>query len=111
MLGRSGYDGNLDYLMRVVVEDPSQLIVWSEDNKVVGHAVWHESNTEEHRKRDPRDEEDREALERLLGSKKDFIELHEMWLIKEYRGKGYGEMFHDFFEKFMKDKGYSDLVF
>jgi len=108
---RSGYDGNLDYLINVIIKGSSQLIVWREDNKVVGHAVWHESNTEEHRKGDPRDKEDREALKRLLGRKKDFVELHEIWLIKEYRGKGYGEMFHNFFEKFMKDKGYSDIVF
>lgn len=108
---RSGYDGKLDHLMNVVVKDPSQLIVWKENNKVVGHAVWHESNTEEHRKGDPRDKEDREALERLLGKNRGFIELHEIWLIEKYRGKGYGELFHDFFEQLMKDKGYSDIVF
>jgi ribosomal protein S18 acetylase RimI-like enzyme len=39
------------------------------------------------------------------------LELHEICLIKECRGKGYGEMFHDFFEKFMKDKDYFDIVF
>ena len=48
---RNGYDGSLDYLMNVVVKDPSQLIVCRE-NKVVGHAVWHETNTKEHRKGD-----------------------------------------------------------
>jgi GNAT superfamily N-acetyltransferase len=106
-----GYDENLDYMMNVVIKDSSQLIVWREDNEVVGHAVWHESNTEEHRKGDPREKEDTEALEKLLGGKKNFVELHEIWLIEEYRGKGYGEMFHAFFEKFMKDKGYSDVVF
>jgi GNAT superfamily N-acetyltransferase len=105
-----GYDENLDYMMNVVIKDSSQLIVWREDNKVVGHAVWHESNTEEHRKGDPREKEDTEALKKLLGEK-EFVELHEIWLIEEYRGKGYGEMFHDFFEKFMKDKGCSDIVF
>jgi hypothetical protein len=36
---RSGYDGNLDYLMNVVIKDSSQLIVWREDNKVLGHAA------------------------------------------------------------------------
>jgi GNAT superfamily N-acetyltransferase len=105
------YDENLNYMMNVVIKHPSQLIVWREDDKVVGHAVWHESNTEEHRKGDPRGKEDTEALEKLLDGKKNFVELHEIWLIEEYRGKGYGEMFHDFFEKFMKDKGYSDIVF
>jgi len=109
---RSGYDGNINHLMNVVIKDPSQLIVMKENNKIVGHAVWHESNTEEHRKGDPRDKEDTEALEKLLGGKKrDFVELHEVWLIEEYRGKGYGELFHAFFEKLMKNKGYHDIIF
>ena len=51
------------------------------------------------------------VLEKLLGGKKGFVELHEIWLIKEYRGEGYGEMFYDFFEKFMKGKGYSDIIY
>jgi GNAT superfamily N-acetyltransferase len=108
---RNGYDGNLDHLMNVVVKDPSQLIVWRENDKSVGHAVWHETNTEEHRKGDARDKEDREALEKLLGKKKDLVELHEIWLVKEYRRKGYGNEFFDFFETYMKSKGYVDLVF
>jgi GNAT superfamily N-acetyltransferase len=106
-----GYDENLDYMMNVVIKNPSQLIVWREDDKVVGHAVWHESNTEEHRSGDPRDREDREALSKLLGNKKNFVELHEWWLIEKYRGKGYGNKFLDFFESYMKSNGYSDLVF
>lgn len=53
----------------------------------------------------------RAVLEKLLGGKKDFVELHEIWLIKECRGEGYGEMFYDFFEKFMKRKGYSDIIY
>jgi hypothetical protein len=89
---RNGYDGNLDHLRNVVIKDSSQLIVWKENGRIVGHAVWHESNTEEHRKGDPRDKEDIEVLEKLLGEKKDFVELHEIWLIKEYRGKGYGNV-------------------
>jgi ribosomal protein S18 acetylase RimI-like enzyme len=108
---RSGYDGNLDHLMNVVIKDPAQLIVWKENDRIVGHSVWHESNTIEHRKRDPRDNKDREALKKLLGKKKDFVELHEIWLIKEYRQKGYGNEFFDFFETYMKSKGYADLVF
>jgi RimJ/RimL family protein N-acetyltransferase len=108
---RNGYNGNLDHLMNVVVKDKSQLIVWRENDKIVGHAVWHESNTEEHRKGVPRDKEDREALERLLGSKKDFVELHEWWLIEKYRGKGYANEFLDFFEAHMKSKGHVNLVF
>ena len=106
-----GYDENLDYMMNVVIKDPSQLIVWRQNKKIVGHAVWHESNTEEHRKGDPREKEDTKALRKLLGGKKNFVELHEIWLTEGYRGKGYGDMFHDFFEELMKAKGYSDIVF
>jgi ribosomal protein S18 acetylase RimI-like enzyme len=106
-----GYDENLDYMMNVVIKHPSQLIVWRKKNKIVGHAVWHESNVKEHRKGDPRDKEDREALMKLLGKKKDFVELHEIWLVKECRGEGYGNEFFDFFEAFMKSRGYVDLVF
>jgi GNAT superfamily N-acetyltransferase len=105
------YDENLNYMLNVVINDPAQLIVWREDGTIVGHAVWHESTVEEHRKGDPRTKEDRDALRKLLGGKKDFVELHEIWLTERYRGKGYGEMFHDFFEKLMKARGYSDVVF
>jgi len=106
-----GYDENLDYMLNVVITDPSQLIVWRQDNKIVGHAIWHESNSKEHRKGDPRDKEDTQILENLLGRKKNFVELHEIWLIREYRGKGFGNEFFDFFEKFMKDKGHADIIF
>jgi GNAT superfamily N-acetyltransferase len=108
---RSGYDGPLDHLINVVIKEPSQLIVWREGEKIVGHAVWHETSTEEHRKGDPRSKEDREALEMLLGEKKNFVELHELWLTKEYRGRGHGGKFFEFFEGLMKSKGFDDIVF
>ncbi len=102
----------LRMLVNIVKGNFLQLIVWRQDSKIVGHAVWHESNTEEHRKGGyPRDKEDRETLRKLLGKKKDFVELHEIWLIKKYRKKGYGNEFFNFFETFMKSKGYADLVF
>jgi len=109
---RNGYeDGNLEHLIKKVIKDSSQLIVWRKNNKIVGHAVWHESNTREHRKGDSRDQEDTGALEKLLEGKKDFIELHEIWLMKEYRGKGYGKRFFDFFEEFIRNKGYDSIVY
>jgi len=110
---RSGYDGDrdLEILMKKVIKDSSQLIVWRENNEIIGHAVWHETNTEEHRKGEPRDKEDKEALEKLLGGKKDFVELHEIWLMKEYRGKGYGKKFFEFFEEFIRNKGYNSIVY
>jgi len=81
---------------KIVTQDPAHLIVWRENNKIIGDAIWHETSTDEHRKEVPRDEEDREILEKLLGGKKDFVELHEVWLMKEYRGRGYGKKFFDF---------------
>jgi len=96
---------------KIITANPSHLIVWREDNNIIGHAIWHETNTEEHRKGAPRDKEDREILENLLGEKKaDFIELHELWLLEEYRGRGYGKKFFDFFEEFMRKKGYDKIV-
>lgn len=107
----NGYDGSLEHLINVVIKDPSQLIVWREDGKVVSHAVWHEGNTEEHRKGEARYREDTEAVEKLLGGKKRFVELHELWLTKEYRRKGHGEQFFTFFEDLMESKGFDDIVF
>ena len=108
---RNGYDGDLDYLMRVVVKDASQLIVWMNDSKVVGHGVWHENNTREHAGGQARNREDSEALKKLVGKKKRFAELHKIWFTKEYRGKGYGNLFHQSFEEYMREKGYSNLIF
>ena len=98
-------------MIKKVIKDSSQLIVWRENGKIVGHGVWHESNTEEHRQGVRRDKEDREVLEKLLGGKKDFVELHEIWLMKDYRGKGYGKRFFEFFEDYMKSRGYDSIVY
>jgi len=87
------------------------LIVWKENGEIIGHAIWHESNSEEHRKGDPRDKVDREILEKLLGGKKDFVELHEVWLIEEQRRKGYGKEFFEFFEQFIKNRGYDSIIY
>ena len=109
---RNGYDdGDLEHLIKKVIKDASQLIVWRKNDKIVGHAVWHESNTREHRKGNPRDQEDKEALEKLLGAKKNFVELHEIWLMKEHRGKGHGKRFFKFFEDYMKSRGYDSIVY
>jgi GNAT superfamily N-acetyltransferase len=109
--GRNRYGGDLEHLLKKVIKASSQLIVWRENEEIVGHAVWHETNTEEHRKGDPRDKEDKEALEKLLGGKKDFVELHEIWLMKGYRGNGYGKSFFEFFKEFIKSKGYDTIIF
>ncbi len=104
-------EGELEKLETLLKNNLLNLIVWRENGEIIGHAMWHETNTEEHRKGDPRDKEDREILERLLGGKKSFVELHEVWLTKENRGKSYGKMFFGFFEQFMRDKGYESIIF
>ncbi len=96
--------------MRYVMEDPTHLILWKEGDGILGHAIWHESNTDEHRKGVPRDDDDRRILRELLGGKQSFIELHELWLAKEHRGKGYGKQFFEFFEKFVSSRGYDMIV-
>jgi len=97
---------------RIVIQDPAHLIVWREDNEIIGDAIWHETSTDEHRKGVPRDREDREILRKLYGGKKgNIIELHEVWLREEYRGKGYGKRFFEFFEEFIRKKGYDSFVY
>lgn len=100
-----------DIERRYIEDDPSHLIVWREGSEILGHALWHESNTEEHRKGDPRDDQDRELLRTLAGGQKSFVELHELWLRKEHRGKRYGKLFFDFFEDFIAKKGHNAIVY
>jgi len=96
----------------IIKKDPSHLIVWRENDEIIGDAIWHESSTDEHRKGDPRDKEDRVILRRLLRGRKDnIVELHEVWLKKKHRGKGYGKKFFEFFEKFVKMKGFDSIVY
>jgi GNAT superfamily N-acetyltransferase len=107
-----GFSAELgDLWERILSENPSQLIVFRENSEIIGHAIWHPTSTKEHRKGDPRDKEDTEILERLLGGEKDFVELHEIWLRKEHRGKGYGNKFFDFFEEFIKNQGYDSIIY
>jgi len=96
---------------RVLVENPSLLIIMRENDEIIGHLIWHESSTDEHRKGDPRDEEDKQILNRLAGGKEDLVELHEVWLKKRYRGKGYGRQLFEFIENFLRKRGYSSFVY
>lgn len=95
----------------IVKSDPSHLIAMIEGDQVFGWAIWHESSTREHRKGFPRDDEDREILESLTNETCEIIELHELWLKKAHRGIGYGRQFFDFFENFVKTKGYDKIVY
>ena len=97
---------------KIITQDPSHLIIWRENNKIIGDAIWHDTNTEEHRVGDPRDREDREILRKLCGGKKgNIVELHEIWLRKKYRGKGYDKRFFEFFEEFIGKKGYDSIMY
>lgn len=92
-----------------IKRDSSHLIVLREGNEIIGHAIWHEECIEGFR--ETRDKEVREALEKLLRERKDFVELHEVWLEVKYRGKGYGSKFFEFFEDFIREKGYDSIVY
>jgi len=95
-----------------IKKDPSHLIVWREGNEIVGHAIWHETSTDEHKKGDPRDEQDKQILRELLGGTKDnIVELHEIWLRKKYRGRGYGNRFFEFFEAFCRKRRHDSIVY
>lgn len=58
----NGYNEDLDDMISHV-KNPTQLIIWKKNDKIVGHAIWHESNTETHGKAGPpRNKDDSEAL-------------------------------------------------
>ena len=95
----------------LIEQDPEQLIVWREEGTIVGHTLWHKASTDEHRPGSPRDGDDKALLRELFEGKKEIIELHEVWLKKEHRGKGYGNQFFDFFEKLMRSKQYTEIAY
>ncbi len=95
----------------IIKRDPHHLIVWREVDEILGHAIWHESSTEEHRKGVARDEDDKRLLRELLGGRRDFVELHEIWLRTKFRGRGHGERFFDFFEDLIKKRGYGSIAY
>jgi GNAT superfamily N-acetyltransferase len=94
-----------------VENDPKHLIVWTDQGEIVGHNIWHETNTEEMTPGDPRDVDDRNTLRKLFGGMtENLVELHELWLITEHRGKGYGSQFFVFFEDFVSRNGFDGIV-
>jgi GNAT superfamily N-acetyltransferase len=80
-----------------------------ENNEIIGHVIWHEERVDGFRL--PGEEEVRIVLERLLGEKKDFVELHKVWLEEKHRGKGYDKKFFEFFEDFAKKRGFDSIVY
>lgn len=94
-----------------VKRDPNHLIVWVDRGEIVGHCIWHETSTDEMSPGDPRDREDSEYLKQLLGGKKEnLVELHELWLRSDHRGKGFGHQFFSFFEDYISERGFDGIV-
>jgi GNAT superfamily N-acetyltransferase len=91
--------------------NPDHLIIWRKDGEIIGHTIWHESSTDEHRKGDSRDPEDQATLRQLFGGKAEFVELHEIWLKEAHRGNGYGSKFFTFFEDLMQRKGFTEIAY
>ncbi len=110
-IGQRVAEGELERLKSSLDSGMCNLIVFRENDEIIGHAIWHESTTEEHREGDPRDRVDGEILQGFMGKGKDFIELDELWLTEEHRRKGYGKRFFDFFEDYIRRKGYDSLVY
>ncbi len=96
---------------RILMEDRSHCILWMEGQEILGHVLWHECSTLYHRKGDFRDKADREILEVFFGKNKPLVELHEVWLKEEYRKRGYGTKFFEFFEDFIKKKEGKNIVY
>ncbi|MHA2202845.1 MAG: GNAT family N-acetyltransferase [Candidatus Hodarchaeales archaeon] len=96
---------------KILMDDPSHCILWMESQEILGHVLWHECSTSEHKKGDPRDKTDRKILESLFGENKHLIELHEVWLKEQFRGKGYGREFFEYFEEFILEKGFKNVVY
>ncbi len=94
-----------------IKQNSSHLVVLRENNRIIGDAIWHESSTKEHKPGDSRDIEDQKILLELLGGHCNFVELHEVWITKEYRGKGYGMRLFAFFEEFMRKKKYTTIIY
>ncbi|MFW9846766.1 MAG: GNAT family N-acetyltransferase [Candidatus Thorarchaeota archaeon] len=92
--------------------DPDHLIMWMDRNQIVGHAIWHETSTDEMTAGDPRDEDDRKTLRELFGGKREnLVELHEVWLKTEHRGRKHGNRFLAFFEDFARKRGFDGIVY
>ncbi len=51
---------------RLVTENPEQLIMWRDEGVLVGHTIWHASNTRVHPDGEEREVEDRRILEKEL---------------------------------------------
>lgn len=97
---------------RHIESNPDHLIIWMDQDQIVGHSIWHETSTDEMTAGDPRDEDDRETLRKLFGGKREnLVELHEVWLRTKHRGKRYGHHFFSFFEDFVRERDFDGIVY
>lgn len=96
---------------KIFTDDPSHCILWIENQEILGHVLWHECSTSEHRREDPRDQTDREILESLFGKNQNLIEFHEVWLREQYRGNRHGRKMFEFLEEFIFKKGFKNIVY
>jgi GNAT superfamily N-acetyltransferase len=97
---------------RYVESDPHYLIIWRDKGEIVGHCIWHKTSIEEMSPGNPRDDDDKECLRLLFGGEKDnLVELHELWLRTEHRGKGFDEEFFDFLENYVSMTGFDGIVY
>ncbi|MFW9799448.1 MAG: GNAT family N-acetyltransferase [Candidatus Thorarchaeota archaeon] len=107
-----GFNGLGDDERGHIESDPSHLIVWKDQDQIMGHAVWHETSTDEMTKGDPRSDDDRETLQRLRGGRRNNLaELHEVWLQAEHRRRGNGKRFFSFFEQFVRERDLDGIVY
>jgi ribosomal protein S18 acetylase RimI-like enzyme len=96
---------------RLIRENSESLILWRENDVLMGHAIWHKSNTKQHPDGTPREPDDQRILEEELRVEGDFVELHEIWLSDTYRGIGYGSKFFEYLEHMVKERGYRAIVY
>lgn len=96
---------------QLIREKPERLILWRDNGELVGHTIWHASNTKQHPNGEPREAEDRQILEQELGITGDFIELHEIWLADTHRGRGFGSLFFEYFEEMVQELGFKAIVY
>lgn len=97
--------------LEIIKENPDHLITLQSDDVILGHCIWHESNTRSHPNGTHRDDKDRKILEEELGVEGHFIELHEVWLKEDKRGRGLGKLFFDYFEDMVKSRDYRFIVY
>ena len=96
---------------KILIEDPSQCILWIENEEILGHILWHECSTSEHRRNDPRDKIDKEILESFFGENQNLVELHEVWLREQFRRRGIGKKIFEYFEDYILKKGFENIVY